>query len=153
MDDGFRSEQSIQDDRRKYSYKQALPIIGELAQDEAFVEAINQMKKEQNDLEKLLHSQRREITTMHEGKVKVAKQRANIVGQPITRHDALMLNDNWKKALAKFDREKVLPLWDDLVSRQQQKLEKMGVPTMFETQEQDEREKQQKLVKVMENLV
>ena len=40
---------------------------------------------------------------------------------------------DFAKELEKFDREQVLSAWDDLITKQQSALEKLGVPTMFMT--------------------
>lgn len=40
----------------------------------------------------------------------------------------------FEKELLQFDRERVIPAWDGLISRQQATLESLGVPTMFVTE-------------------
>ena len=44
-----------------------------------------------------------------------------------------MITDAFKKELAKFDKERVIPAWDGLASRQQQELAQLKVPTMCVT--------------------
>ena len=44
-----------------------------------------------------------------------------------------MLQDAYQKEMGKFDRERVLPAWDGLITRQQGQLEALGVPNMFVT--------------------
>jgi hypothetical protein len=44
-----------------------------------------------------------------------------------------MLQDAYQKEMCKFDRERVLPAWDGLITRQQGQLEALGVPNMFVT--------------------
>lgn len=44
-----------------------------------------------------------------------------------------MMSSAFRKELQKFDAERVLPAWDGLVSKQQTALENLGVPTMFNT--------------------
>ena len=46
----------------------------------------------------------------------------------------------FEEELTKFDRERVMPAWDGLVARQQAALERLGVPSMFVTEEGTERE-------------
>lgn len=46
----------------------------------------------------------------------------------------------FEKELQKFDQEQVLPAWDDLITKQQLALEKMGVPTMFVTDSASDKE-------------
>jgi len=51
-----------------------------------------------------------------------------------------MLSDACKKELRRFDTERALVLWDELVSQQQEQLARLGVPTMFVTNGQADRE-------------
>lgn len=44
-----------------------------------------------------------------------------------------MMSDTFRKELLKFDAERVLPAWDGLVTKQQHKLESLGVPAMYQT--------------------
>lgn len=41
--------------------------------------------------------------------------------------------ESFRAELQKFDRERVLPAWDGLVTKQQVALEALGVPAMFPT--------------------
>lgn len=43
------------------------------------------------------------------------------------------MTESFRAELAKFDRERVLPAWDGLVTKQQAALEVLGVPAMFPT--------------------
>lgn len=43
------------------------------------------------------------------------------------------MNNDFKKKIQNFDNVRVMPAWDALVSRQQQELERMRVPAMFNT--------------------
>ena len=43
------------------------------------------------------------------------------------------LTDAFRRELQQFDRERVLPAWDGLVTKQQSALESLEVPTMFPT--------------------
>jgi hypothetical protein len=51
-----------------------------------------------------------------------------------------MMNDAFRKELQKFDAERVLFAWDGLLQKQQSSLEALGVPTMFPTDLQADRE-------------
>jgi hypothetical protein len=51
-----------------------------------------------------------------------------------------MITDAFKKELLRFDRERVLPAWDGLVTRQQNELIQLDVPLMFVTNETEDRE-------------
>ncbi|KAG1820604.1 uncharacterized protein BJ212DRAFT_1266292 [Suillus subaureus] len=64
-----------------------------------------------------------------------------------------MLNDAFRKELQKFDAERVLFAWDGLLQKQQSTLEGLGVPTMFPSDLRADREKQQRVVQVLEGIV
>ncbi len=51
-----------------------------------------------------------------------------------------MMADAFKKEIHAFDRERAHPAWDGLVSRQQQELERLKVPTMYHTRVIQDRE-------------
>jgi len=51
-----------------------------------------------------------------------------------------MINDGFKKELAKFDRERAAAAWDALIGKQQQQLAHIRIPTMFVTSEPEARE-------------
>ena len=46
----------------------------------------------------------------------------------------------FKRELARFDSDRVLPAWDGLLAKQQNTLESLGVPTMFSTTAKADRE-------------
>jgi hypothetical protein len=48
--------------------------------------------------------------------------------------------DSFKKDLYKFDHEKVLPMWDGLIARQQTQLAEFSIPTMFVSSEKNDRQ-------------
>ena len=50
------------------------------------------------------------------------------------------MTQNFEKELQRFDKDRVLPAWDGLITRQQMILEKIGVPSMFVTNEKVDRE-------------
>lgn len=50
------------------------------------------------------------------------------------------MSQSFEKELDKFDKERVLPAWDALISRQQAALDKLGVPSMFVSKEKGDRE-------------
>lgn len=51
-----------------------------------------------------------------------------------------MIHAAFKKDLEKFDQEHILLAWDGLISKQQVTLAQHGVPTMFTTNENTDRE-------------
>ena len=50
------------------------------------------------------------------------------------------MTSTFKRELARFDSERVLPAWDGLLAKQQNTLESLGVPTMFSTTAKADRE-------------
>ncbi|KAF8640023.1 hypothetical protein AX17_001267 [Amanita inopinata Kibby_2008] len=127
-------------DIKSYTFQQALPVLAKLSSDPAFVAKIGQLKKAQDELERRLWEERREIQRKHEEKVKVTKTKANMIGVGISKHEADMMNDACKKELEKFDRDRVLQAWDGLVAKQQATLAESNVPTMSVTSEKGARE-------------
>ncbi|EEB94157.1 hypothetical protein MPER_07077, partial [Moniliophthora perniciosa FA553] len=116
------------------------------------VDALKSMKTEQDSLERRLVEERNAIARKYEEKIKVAATKATLIGSGISKHEATMLNDNYKKEVAKFDRERVIPAWDGLVAQQQEALSSFGVPTMFSANAAADREKQQRVIRVLEGL-
>jgi hypothetical protein len=43
------------------------------------------------------------------------------------------MTDAFRRELYRFDKERVIPAWDGLVTKQQSILESLGVPTMHPT--------------------
>ncbi|KAG1739838.1 uncharacterized protein EDB91DRAFT_1134042 [Suillus paluster] len=140
-------------DLRMMSFQQALPHLTQLAESANFVAAVARVREEQKDLERQLWEERLAIHKKHENKVKVAQTKAGLIGAGISRHEADMLNDAFRKELQKFDAERVLFAWDSLLQKQQSTLEALGVPAMFPTDLRADREKQQKVIQVLEGIV
>ncbi|KAG2345109.1 hypothetical protein BDR05DRAFT_1058619 [Suillus weaverae] len=140
-------------DLRMMSFQQALPRLTQLAESADFVAAIARLREEQKDLERQLWEERLAIHRKHENKVKVTQTKAGLIGGGISQHEADMLNDAFRKELRKFDAERVLFAWDGLLQKQQSTLEGLGVPTMFPSDLRVDREKQQRVVQVLEGIV
>ncbi|TFK74447.1 hypothetical protein BDN72DRAFT_55351 [Pluteus cervinus] len=140
-------------DVRALTFQQSLPLLAELGEDPTFVELVTQMKKEQDNLERQLWSDRREVIKKYEEKVKVAKTKASMIGTGLSKHEAGMINVAFKKELEKLDVERVLPAWDGLISKQQATLAQQNVPTMFVTKTVVDRERQHRVMQVLEGLV
>lgn len=51
-----------------------------------------------------------------------------------------MLTEAFKKEIDKFDRDRVIPAWDGLLSRQQMELAHSRVPTMFVSNQGEDRQ-------------
>ncbi|OJA09849.1 hypothetical protein AZE42_07998 [Rhizopogon vesiculosus] len=140
-------------DLRMMSFQQTLPHLTELAENVDFVAAISRLREEQKGLEKQLWEERLTIHKKHENKIKIALTKAGLIGGGISQHEADMMNDAFRKDLQKFDAERVLFAWDGLLEKQQSSLEALGVPTMFPTDLRAHREKQQRVVQVLEGIV
>jgi len=139
-------------DVRSYTFQQALPHLAQLSDDPNFVASLSTMKQQQAQLEQRLFQERCAIRTKHEEKVKVAQSKAKIFGAGLSKHEADMMSDAYRKELNKFDTERVLVAWDSLVAKQQAALENMAVPAMFVTSSKADRERQQKVVQVLEGI-
>jgi hypothetical protein len=62
-----------------------------------------------------------------------------------------IMSAEFDKELEKYDRERVLVAWDELVERQQESLEKLGFPAMYVTSDQAERTKQHRIIQIILN--
>ncbi|KAG7445956.1 uncharacterized protein BT62DRAFT_1006136 [Guyanagaster necrorhizus] len=141
------------EDTRSFTFQQALPRIVQLSQDSKFIEKIAQIKKEQDVLERQLWEERGHIQSKYDEKVKNARTRANVIGSDISKHEADMLCDAHRKELLRFDTQRALPLWDNLVREQQERLGQAGVPAMYATAMGADRERQQRIIQVLEGLI
>ncbi|TFY60271.1 hypothetical protein EVG20_g7480 [Dentipellis fragilis] len=140
-------------DLRSLTFQQALPHLVKLAEDPSFVEAVTKMKQDQERLEQRLWDERESLKKTHEEKVKLAKTKASLVGACLSKHEADMLSDGFRRELKKFDAERAIPAWDGLIGKQQTVLEALGVPSMFPTSSRAEREKQQRVMQVVQGVV
>ncbi|KAF8974712.1 hypothetical protein BDZ97DRAFT_45472 [Flammula alnicola] len=159
------------EDRRNFTFLQSLPVISELADTPTFADTIKKMKNDQQDLERHLWAEREAIYTKYQEKLKVAQNKAQMIGTVVSQHELnvrlvhisstetdvipfyQMVTDAFKKEIYRFDHERVIPAWDGLVSRQQNELAQIGVPTMFGTSDVQDREKQQQVISLLENIV
>jgi len=117
------------------------------------VENLTRMKEEQDKLEKQLWEEREAIRRSHEEKARVAKTKVKMIGIDLSKQEAQLMSDNFRKELRKFDVERVLPAWDALARGQQARLESLKVPTMFVTGEIGDVEKQRRVVNVLEGIL
>ncbi|KAJ7067935.1 hypothetical protein C8F01DRAFT_581985 [Mycena amicta] len=117
------------EDVRFLTFQQALPRLAQLSDDA--VSAIEQLRQDQDKLERALWAERVALREKYETKVEVAKH----------------------KELKQFDSERALPAWDALVARQQTALAALGIPAMYPTAEKSDRELQQRVVQVLEGIV
>ncbi|KAF9057490.1 hypothetical protein BJ165DRAFT_1420760 [Panaeolus papilionaceus] len=140
-------------DVQNLTFVQSLPLISQLAGDPAFLSAVAQMKNDQDDLERKLWAEREAIYNKYHSKFKGTQTKANLIGTSVSQHEIDMMTDSFKKEIARFDVDRVLPAWDGLVSRQQQELAQLNLPTMFITTENEDRERQQQVINVLENII
>lgn len=71
----------------------------------------------------------------------------------ISKHEADMIQTAFKRELEKFDRGRALLAWDGLISKQQTTLAAHNVPTMFASIEGKDRDRQQCVIQVLENIL
>jgi len=122
-------------------------------EDPRVVESLSKMKEEQDNLEKQLWEERENIRKSHEEKVKVARDKAKMIGVGLSKQEAQSMSDAFRTELRKFDAERVLPAWDGLVRGQQARLEALKVPTMFVTNDASDTEKQRRVAHVLEDIL
>ncbi|KAJ8481581.1 hypothetical protein ONZ51_g5892 [Trametes cubensis] len=146
-------------DLRACTFQQALPHLARLSEDEGFLKALAANGARRQIIVHFAH-------TVHWGWVDVstharggfrltdesrtgglgAAALEGTAGNPAeTRREGQdgthpTLTDSFRAELAKFDRERILPAWDGLLTKQQAALESLGVPAMFPTTQQADRE-------------
>ncbi|KIJ19850.1 hypothetical protein PAXINDRAFT_107328 [Paxillus involutus ATCC 200175] len=135
------------------SFQQALLHLTRLSGNPEFVASVARLQQEQKDLEQQLWEERRAIHRKHEEKVRVARAKAALIGAGLSKHEADMMNDAYRRDLQRFGAERALLAWDALIQKQQAALEGLGVPTMFPTTSQANCEKQRRVVQVLEGIV
>ncbi|KAF9520756.1 hypothetical protein BS47DRAFT_1481137 [Hydnum rufescens UP504] len=138
-------------DLRTISFQQSLTHLGRLLEDTSIVAALRKMKQEQEDMESRLWRGREVIIEKQKEKVGVALARARIINVNPTVREIDIMSAEFDKELDKYDRERVLVAWDELVERQQESLEKLGFPAMYVTSDQAERTKQQRIIQIILN--
>ncbi|KAF9246877.1 hypothetical protein BU15DRAFT_69735 [Melanogaster broomeanus] len=138
-------------DLRSTSFQQALPHVTRLSGSPEFVASV--LQQEQKDLEQQLWEERCAVHGKHEEKVKVSRTKAALIGAGLSKHEADMMNDAYRRDLQRFDAERAVLAWDALIRKQQAALEALGVPTMFPTGSQAHCEKQRRVVQVLEGIV
>lgn len=140
-------------DPKTLSYVQSLGYLARLSGDAPFIAFLQQLKQEQDELERRLHGEREGIRRKYDEKVRVAKTRATMIGAGISAHEAEMMQRAYRKELDSFDRERVLIAWGALVASQQMALEKRTVPAMFATSAPADLQRQKRVVSILENMM
>ncbi|KAF7301589.1 hypothetical protein MIND_00724400 [Mycena indigotica] len=142
-------------DLRHLTFQQALPRLAQLSDDPKILSAIENLQQEQNKLERDLWSERVSIRSKYESKVQVAKTKAQLIGANggVSKHEAEMISRAYEKELKQFDSDRALPAWDALVAKQQTTLAQLGLPSMFLTTEKSDRERQHRIIQVVEGIV
>ncbi|KAF7330781.1 hypothetical protein MVEN_02417300 [Mycena venus] len=140
------------EDVRSLTFQQALPRLAQLSDDPAVVSAIQKLKQEQDKLERELWAERTAIREKYEEKVKIAKVKAGLIGAAgLSKHEA----DSKPTSAISPDSTASAPspAWDGLVTNQQTALAQLRVPTMFSTAVKGDRERQQRVIQVLEGIV
>jgi len=140
-------------DLRKLTYQQALPYLARLSEDPTFRAVFLKLQGDQKLTEQILWDERTTITTTFEEKMKLASVKARISGIALSSNEIQRIQVAHCSALEKHLTERVRPAWDGLVSKHQSEMERLGVPTMFVTQDRVDRERQQKVMSVLENIM
>ncbi|KAF8511201.1 hypothetical protein JB92DRAFT_2935951 [Gautieria morchelliformis] len=116
------------------------------------MEKIEKMRKDQELLEERLWKDRMQILKNQEEKVKIAQAKAAIVGNGLDRREVNALESSFSKEIKAFDSDQALLAWDALVAKQQNALEALRVPGMFVTALKTDREKQARIIQVLDGL-
>ncbi|KAI5124801.1 hypothetical protein M0805_005433 [Coniferiporia weirii] len=140
-------------DVKGFSFQQSLSRLAHISEDPIFLEAIAKLRRDQEELEKQLWEEREVMHAKQAEKVNIAVTKANMLGTGISDREATTMRQNFEKELHLFDRERVLPAWDGLIACQQAALESLGVPAMFVTSTGADRERQQRVMHVLEGIV
>ncbi|KAJ7781671.1 hypothetical protein B0H16DRAFT_1448038 [Mycena metata] len=147
---------TVTEDVRSLTFQQALPRLAELSDDPAVVATIQKarlLKHDQDKLERELWAERAGIRAKYEDKVEKAKIKATLIGAGLSKHEGAMLTQAYERELRRFDAERVLPAWDGLVTSQQAALAQLRMPTMFPTAVKADRERQQRVIQVLEGII
>ncbi|KAF9451997.1 hypothetical protein P691DRAFT_756746 [Macrolepiota fuliginosa MF-IS2] len=136
-------------DIRLLDFDESMPLLLRLSRETSFIDEMKKIKQDQDTLERQLWDERQAIHKEYEDKLKAAKTKC----ASISRHEAEMLVDAHKKELRRFDRDRALPAWDSLVSRQQAKLQRLQVPTMHITSDPSVRELQQRVIQLLTSIM
>ncbi|KZT55331.1 hypothetical protein CALCODRAFT_498805 [Calocera cornea HHB12733] len=144
----------VKRDFRKLTVQQALPQIYDLSGDPHFVASFKKMKEEQNRLEQKLWDERLLIVRKHDEKLKNARAKAALIRASGTLlQEETKLKQAMEKELQAFHMNVVLPAWDTMVTQQQDLLEKLHVPAMFVTSVESDRTRQERIMKMLEDIV
>ncbi|QRV87595.1 DiGeorge syndrome critical region 6 (DGCR6) protein [Ceratobasidium sp. AG-Ba] len=134
---------------RYMTVQQALPHISKLVQGAEFRDKIKRMQDRQNLLEQSLYSDQQEVLTKHEERVGYARNRATIIGVPLSDKENEELASQLAADLKKFHQGRLLVAWDAQRTKQQKEMEALGVPCMFVTSEQAAIQRQQKVLRIL----
>ncbi|TFL00634.1 hypothetical protein BDV98DRAFT_107413 [Pterulicium gracile] len=112
------------------------------------------MKNAQDHLETQLFQEYQAILDKYRDKIHAAQTKATMTGATgLSHHEANMLNHGYADELRKFNQNRVVPAWGGLVAQQQSRLRELQVPGMVMTSSPAEREKQRKIIHVLEGLL
>ncbi|CAE6455744.1 unnamed protein product [Rhizoctonia solani] len=136
-------------DLRFMTVQQALPHIGKLTQRAEFRDKVKKIQETQDQLEQSLYATQQDVLRKHEQRVAYAKNKANIVGIPLSDKENQDLDSQLAEDLKKFHTNQVLISWDAQRTKQQTQLESLGVPCMFVTSDPAALQRQQKVLRIL----
>ncbi|TKY89235.1 hypothetical protein EX895_001766 [Sporisorium graminicola] len=115
-------------DLASLSFADALPILSTLSTDKSLLRRLRSLRTQQHDLEKRLFKEYRQFTAIAD------KQYPNVKA---------------RKEQDEKRRTAMLKQWDECVSKQQEELNRAGVPGVKVTRDKRETEKQRKVLNVL----
>ncbi|KAJ7638447.1 hypothetical protein FB45DRAFT_902903 [Roridomyces roridus] len=150
----------VTEDVRALTFQQALPLLAQLATEQNIVSALQKVSSLFLSLDVHLiplpsskRNKTRSSATSGRSSWRESPDRATLIGTGLSKHEAEMLLQAYERELNKFDKERVLPAWDGLVTSQQGALAQLRIPAIFPTAVKNDRERQQRVIQVLEGLV
>ncbi|KAH7102989.1 hypothetical protein BKA62DRAFT_698253 [Auriculariales sp. MPI-PUGE-AT-0066] len=134
------------------TFGQALPHLSVLGEDERVIKALEKIRKDQHEFERKVVEERGDILRQQHEKVDKERKMMKLTGTGINQLSAESMNRKFEQELNSFDM-RALRQWEGLVAKQQTTLEDLGVPTMFQTSLQSDRDRQQRVIQVLEGIM
>ncbi|KAG8852875.1 hypothetical protein FRB91_005813 [Serendipita sp. 411] len=134
------------------SFAEALAEVTRLVKNPTVLDHLKQIKAEQHRLERKFWETRQQILQNQDRQVRELKTKVAFTGS-LGPREIERLTLQFQKELSELERDEFLPAYDRLLSRQQATLQRMGIPWMFETDDETERNRQQQLMTVIEGLL
>ncbi|CCA71236.1 hypothetical protein PIIN_05174 [Serendipita indica DSM 11827] len=132
------------------SFGEALQIVTRLVERKpGILDHLREIREEQNRLERTFWANRDRIIESQKAQVKELKTKVAMTG-PLGPREVEKQKAQFEGELRTLEVDEFLPAWDRLRRRQQSTLQRMGIPYMHETEDEEEQKKQKRLISVLE---